>query len=236
MPSKRQRDQRNAVRAASNLTFKKRRLKASQLPKTVQPQPDDNTNDTSDTEGESGTWYWNESANESGSDTEEEGYSDVDEEDESRTEESKEEATPEVSLMDIRWNRDGESSLRGGYGKESKSSSQRQQESARDLEKEASQTYNIEALWQRVRNLGLISAANSQVRPGEPSQLLPNDIVSSAFPLSNIPRGKPPPVSKQEAHRIQRVEVLKDLNRLLELMTKQGQKYGGRLLPHSNFY
>ena len=119
MSSKRQRDQRNAARAASNLTFKKGRLEASRLPKPVQPQPDDNTNDTSDTEGESGTWYWNESANESGSDTEEEGYSDVDEEDESRTEESKtqEEATPEVSLMDTRWNRDGESSLRGATEK-----------------------------------------------------------------------------------------------------------------------
>lgn len=204
MPSKRQRNQRNAATADSNLIFKKRRLEASRLPKPVQPQPDDNTNDTSDTEGESGTWYWNESANESGSDTEEEGYSDVDEEDESRTDESKtqEEATPEVSVMDIRWNRDGESSLRGGYGKGLKSSSQRQRKSARDFEREASQTYNIEALWQRGRNLGLISAANSQVRPGEPSQLPPNDSVSSAFSLSNIPRGGPPPVSKQEAHRI----------------------------------
>ena len=85
MPSKRQRDQRNSARAASILTFKKRRLEASRLPKPVQPQPDDNTNDTSDTEGESGTWYWNESANESFSDTEEEGYSDVEEEDETKT-------------------------------------------------------------------------------------------------------------------------------------------------------
>ena len=93
MPSKRQRDQRNAARAASNLTFKKRRLEASLLPKPVQPQPaqpqpDDNTNDTSDTEGELGTCYWNKSENESGSDTEKERYSDVDEEDESRAEES----------------------------------------------------------------------------------------------------------------------------------------------------
>ena len=128
MPSKRQRDQRNSARAASILTFKKRRLEASRLPKPVQPQPDDNTNDTSDTEGESGTWYWNESANESCSDTEEEGYSDVEEdetktgESETKIEESKtqEEATLDVSL---RWNRDGESSLRGGYGKGLKSSS-----------------------------------------------------------------------------------------------------------------
>ena len=112
MPSKRQRDQRNSARAASVLTFKKRRLEASRLPKPVQPQPDqpqpdDNTNNTSDTEGESGTWYWNESANKSCSDTKEEGYSDIEEEDETKTgesetkiEESKiqEKATPDVSL------------------------------------------------------------------------------------------------------------------------------------------
>ena len=200
MPSKRQRDQRNAARAASNSTYKKRRLEASLLPKPVQLQPHDTsyTYDTSDTESESGTWYWNESANESDSDTEAEGRPDIDEEDESRTEESRiqEEARPEVSLMDMRWNRDGESSLRGGYGNGSKSSSQRQKKYARDFEREASQTYNIGALWQRNRNLGLISAANSQIKPGEPSQLLPNNSVSSAFPLSDIPRGGPPPLSK----------------------------------------
>ena len=46
----------------------------------VQPQLDDdkaNTSDTSDTEGESETWFWHKSANESDSDSEEEGYSDV---------------------------------------------------------------------------------------------------------------------------------------------------------------
>ncbi len=167
MPSKRQRDQRNSARAASILTFKTRRLEASRLSKPVQPQPDDNTNDTSDTEGQSGTWYWNESANESCSDTEEEGNSDVEEEDETKTgesetktEESKtqEEATPDVSL---RWNRDRESSLCEGYEKRSKSSSQRLRKLARDFKKEVSQTYNIEALWQRGQSLGLTSVANS---------------------------------------------------------------------------
>ena len=147
----------------------------------------DNTNDTSDTEGESGTQYWNESANESGSDTEEEGYSDVDEDDESRTKESKiqEEATPEVSLMDIRWKEQGwRKQSSWGYGKGSKISLQKQRKSARDFEREGSQTYNIEVLWQQSRNLGLIFAANSQVKP---SQLLPNESISSAFSLSNIP-------------------------------------------------
>ena len=159
----------------------------------MQPQPDDNkscTYDTSDAEGESGIWYSNESANESGSDMEVEGHSDVDEEVESRTKESRtqEEAKLQVFLNDIRWNRDGESSLRGAYGKGSKSSSQRQRKSTRDFEREASQTYNIGALWQQGRDLGLTSATTSQVvRPGEPSQLLPNNSISSAFSLSNIP-------------------------------------------------
>ena len=107
MPSKRQRDQRNSARAASVLTFKKRRLEASQLPKLVQPQPDDNTNNTSDMEGESRTWYWNESANKIFSNIKEEGYSNIEEEDETKTEESEtkiedsktqEEDIPDVSL------------------------------------------------------------------------------------------------------------------------------------------
>ena len=88
MPSKRQRDQHNSARAALILTFKKRRLETSQLSKPVQPQPDDNTNDTSNTEAKSGTWYWNKSANKSFSNIEEEGYSNVEEEDETKTKES----------------------------------------------------------------------------------------------------------------------------------------------------
>lgn len=56
----------------------------------------------------------------------------------------------------------------------SKSSSQRQRKSARDCERETSQTFNIGTLWQRGQNTGLISGAtNSQIRPGEPSQYLP---------------------------------------------------------------
>lgn len=84
-----------------------------------------------------------------------------------------------------------------------------------------------EALWQRGRNLGLISTANSQVRPGEPSHLLPNDSVSSAFPLFDISQGGLPPITKQETHKIQQVEALKNLNRLLELVNEQDKKIKG---------
>ena len=59
MPSKRQREQRNVVRAASNEFFKKRRSEASPLPNSAQLKTDDDklsTVDTSDKEGESEAW------------------------------------------------------------------------------------------------------------------------------------------------------------------------------------
>ena len=83
--------------------------------------------------------------------------------------------------VSLRWNRDRESSLCGGYRKRSKSSSQRLQKLGQDFKKEALQTYNIEALLQQNQSLGLTSVANSQVKPGKPSQLLPIDSISSAF-------------------------------------------------------
>ena len=76
------------------------------------------TSNSSDTEGESGAWFWNESANESDSDSEEEG-NDADEgdleEEHSNTEWA---AGPEVPKKELKWNKEGESKLRGGYGSE----------------------------------------------------------------------------------------------------------------------
>ena len=114
MTSKRQRQQRNAARAASNEVFKKTRLEARSLP-TAQSEIDDNkliTVDTSDTEGEE-TWFWNESANETNSDTEEEG-DDVDGLD-SDLEESRTERA--VSPTQMKWNKEGGYKLCGAYGK-----------------------------------------------------------------------------------------------------------------------
>lgn len=85
MPSNCQRDQRNSARVASILTFKKRKLEASKLPKPVQLQSDDNHNNISDTEDESKNWYWNENANKSCFDIVKERYSDIEEDDEIKT-------------------------------------------------------------------------------------------------------------------------------------------------------
>ena len=85
MPSKRQRAQRNAARAASIEIFKERRLEASSPLNSEQLNTDYDklsTIDTSDDESNSaGTWCWNESANETDSDSEEESCNNVDEED-----------------------------------------------------------------------------------------------------------------------------------------------------------
>ncbi len=112
----------------------------------------------------------------------------------------------------------------------------RQQKSARELEKEASKTYDIRALWQQSKDLGMSSSANSQVGLEQQTESMPINPVSSVCPISKIPRGSLPPLFKQQTHKNQQVETLKDLTRLLTLVTKQEKKYEDRLSPHSNFY
>ena len=158
MASKRRRNHLKAAREASVASFKKRRFEASSLSNSGQREIDDNklsttdtsnTSDSSDTEGEPGTWFWNESANKSDSGSEEEG-NDVDEgdleEEHSKTERA---ASPEVPKKELKWNKEGESNLREGYGSGSRSSRKRQKKSAQELEKEDSKSYDSRALWQR---------------------------------------------------------------------------------------
>ena len=241
MPSKRQREQRNAAGAASLEIFKKRRLEPSSLLNSVQLNIDEDklsTTDTSDNESESaGTWFWNESANETDSDSEEEDGGDVDEEDLEEEQPKMERAVgPKISKVELKWNRKGEHSLRGGYGKGSRSTQMLYNKSARELREEASKTYNIQALWQRRQDLGMISQSNSQVELEQPRELQPNDGVSSISSLSQIPRGCLASLSKQQPCKNNGMKALKDLTRLVELVTKQEKKYEGRLSPHSNFY
>ena len=101
-------------------------------------------------------------------------------------------------------------------------------------EKEGHKSYNIQALWQRNRDLGLISGTSSQHGPGESSGL--EDDIDSSHPLSEVPLGRNPSQSKQEINQQQRTIALKDITRVLELVTVQEEKYEERLLPYSNFY
>ncbi len=106
MVSKRQCEQRKNARAASVQVFKKRRIESSSLSNSAQLEIYDDklsTADTTDTEHESGTWFWNESANEISPDSEEGGHSDVNELDteleQSRIERA---ASPEIRPVEIK--------------------------------------------------------------------------------------------------------------------------------------
>lgn len=223
MISKRRRNHLKAAREASVASFKKRKCETSLTLSSAPVETLDalldsklDTTDTSDTEDESGTWYWNESAHESDSDSEEEGNDDVDFEGGKAIEHDLEAEQPrvkrvvntEVPMMELKWSREGEDKRRGGYGNGSRSTRKRHKKAAEEKRKEAAKSYNIKALWERNENNTLIST---------------------------VPRGGTPSFSKREVLMNQRTEALSDLTKLLESVRAQEKKYGYRLAPHTNF-
>lgn len=117
-------------------TFKKQRQESRSFPNLVQPLLDDNKANKSNTtnlKGESKTWFWYDSTNESDSNSEEEGYSDVDMEKSNlegeqpshkkstkfKREQSSHERMVKLKseLKKIRWSKEGETKLQGGYRK-----------------------------------------------------------------------------------------------------------------------
>lgn len=112
----------------------------------------------------------------------------------------------------------------------------RHNKSARNLKKEALKTYNIQVLWQRSPDLGITSRVNSPVWLEQSRELPPNNSKSSILPLSQISCGCSPPLSQQQIERNQQIEVLKDLTRLFNFVTKQEKKYQYKLPPYSKFY
>lgn len=68
----------------------------------------------------------------------------------------------------------------------SRATSKKQRKSARELNKQAKQTYNIRALWKRNLDLGMVSPANSQDGIGQPLESQQIDDISSSSSLSNL--------------------------------------------------
>ncbi len=231
MQSTRRLEQLKSARVAAVQAKKKRRCEINLVTDPAQLEIDNDklsTTDISDTDGESGTWVWNESANEDDSDTEEGA------EEEDNVDESESDLGIDEVKTKLKWNKEGEDKFRGAYGNGSRSTSKREQKSTRELEKQASQTYDIRALWQRNIEIGMASIANSQVGLGQVAESQPIDNLSP-LSLSDLPRGSAS-LSNQQVLKTQRTEALKDLNRLLKLVTEQEKKYKARLSPHSNFY
>ena len=135
---------------------------------------------------------------------EEEGSEDVDGENlEGEQSKAKQAVSPKASQVELKWNKEGEQNLRGGYGKGLKRTPMRHNKSARDLKTEASKTYNIQALWQRSRDLGMISKINTPVGLEQRMELQPNNSVSSVLPLSKTPCNCPPSLPQQQIDRNQ---------------------------------
>lgn len=254
MPSKRRLAHLKSARLASVEHFKKKKLEHIHEPSesdTEQPQQPcephqprqprtricdnqlstNDTNNTDDTEDEGkdkGTWFWNESANESESYSECDGYSDEEGSDlEFASEHMDKEDIPLGQSQGIRWNDEGEKNLRGSYGKGSRATSFRKKKASKEWKEEGHKSYNIAALWQRSRDLGLTSKVSNESGLSE---------ASASRPLSQVPRGCTPPQSTRQVSQEQRTVALKDMIRLLELVTEQEKKYGERFSPHGSFY
>ncbi len=73
----------------------------------------------------------------------------------------------------------------------------------------------------------MASTANSQVGLEQVAESQPIDNVSP-ISLLDIPRGDAFSLSNQQVLKSQRTEALKDLNRLLKLVTEQEKKYRTR--------
>ena len=208
MPTKRRLNQLKSARALAVEACKRRKFEAS-LVVNSQPEIEDDklsTADTSDTEVESGTWFWNDSANESDLDTEE--GEDGDENESNLEMEESRAVSPKVR-KEIKWNKEGENKLCGVYGIGSRATSKRRRKSARELDEQAKQTYDIRALWKQNLDLGMISPANSQVGLGQPPESQPIDDVSSSSSLSKVARDGVSHLSNQKTFKSQQTEALR---------------------------
>lgn len=151
------------------------------------------TSDASDADGMKDVCSWNESGKETNSDSDFGKKSDEDSDygpEESRAEK---EAVLETQPKGIQWNREGGGKLRGGYGKGSRARTEREKKFANELKKEVSKIYNIMALWQRNRDLGIISEAKTQSWVAKDSESGPTPEINPLYPLSQVPSGSNPP-------------------------------------------
>ena len=106
--------------------------------------------------------------------------------------------------------------MRSGYGKGSRTTKKKQRKFIKELEKEASKTHDIMALWKDHRDLDLISEANSQPWLDKNLASGPDDELNLSPSLLPILPGFIPP----QSHKKRQIEALKDLLQLIELVTE----------------
>ena len=109
------------------------------------------------------------------------------------------------AVKEIKWHKERENNLRGGYEKGSRSTNNIQRKATKELEKEASKTYDIRALWQRNRDLGLILKASSGLDTSSESGI-PGITPTSL--LSSVPPGFISPPPPQKTRKQQQVKAI----------------------------
>lgn len=92
------------------------------------------------------------------------------------------------------------------------------------------------ALWRRNQGLGLIPEANTQPGLAKDCQSSPSCKIDPLYLLSQVSSGYALPQSSQQIEQEHCTIALKDMTRLIELVTEQENKYKQRFSPHSNFY
>lgn len=80
------------------------------------------------------------------------------------------------------------------------------------------------ALWRRNQGLGLIFEANTKLGLAKDSQSSPSCKIDPLYPLSQVSSGYALPQSSQQIERKHRTIALKDMTRLIELVTEQENK------------
>lgn len=160
MPSKRRLEQLKKARAAAVQSLKKRRLESSLLSNPTQLKTDDEKLNESDTivkDAKSGTLFGNKGDPAYGKGR----HSNTEEPDFPGEQLSIDGgAKSEGWSKEIKWNREGETKIRGICGKGSRSTQKRRRKLARELESEASKSYKFGALWEGHTGQATISAPN----------------------------------------------------------------------------
>ena len=124
------------------------------------------------------------------------------------------------------WDGEGEAKLRGIWGKGSRSMKERKQRNAREFQRQAAQCFHIGGMFKKAQEKAdQRRKTEVQVTDGQQTNQEKGDLNNTAKPAC------PLPVSQKEVLIELRIQALKNLERLMDLVTEQEKKYGYRLSP-----
>lgn len=240
------------------------RVKRQELDIATPETPDENKGDSSaahstapsatqndlyqsEEESYNGAWYWDNSSEDSVSDSDEGEGDNSEYHTEPKLEmdtaihkisvatqqDSTAQQAPRTAFSMLGWKPGGDKHLRGAWGAGSQSGIERRVRDGKQYQEQASQSYSLKAMVEKNKT---VAAEQAQERAQVEERLI--NISDNAGLARDIPitAACNPPISKRQALYNLRVDALESLTRLLDLVTEQEKKYGYRLGLQSNFY